>query len=111
MSLEQEGEQVLDRVFQTFVKYSMRILNSYKYQIPLYLQPFLTPRTINWALSYVHRMIPTIPPDIKRQIAIEVHGIMSDIDDAYVRSVLHGKPNKDLAMIEQDMGELVWSGV
>lgn len=111
MKLSDTGRKVINSVFQTFVAYSKRLLTIYQWSVPGWLSMIVTPKTINWALSYMQTGIKYIPDDVAMQVLKNVHDLMEEIDDAYVRSVLYKKPDRSLAAVLEEQGELIWDGV
>lgn len=111
MSLSDSGRAVINSVFSTFVRYAQQLLNTYQWKVPGWMSMFITPSTVNWVLNYAQSGIRYIPDNVAMEVLNNVHALMEDIDDAYVRSVMHKKPDKSLAEILQNQGELVWSGV
>jgi hypothetical protein len=111
MNLSQAGRNIINTIFKDFIAYADQLLRVYEWKVPGWLSMFITPRTLQWLFSYVSSGIDMIPDEVCISIAKRVHDQMESIDDAYVRSVLRGKPDRSLAAVEESMGTMVWDDI
>lgn len=102
-----EGTAILNAVFRTILTHLVKIVTVYKPKLPGLLGMLVSPTSLQWIFKYTYAGIGDIPDDIKKDIAINVKRAMGNVEDTYVRSVLHKQPNPDMAAILEATGDLV----
>lgn len=75
------------------------------------LRIFITKKRIHRILSGSKSVIAKLDPQIKQRIALEIRKVFDDVDDAYMRSVMHGKPDKELGALLTEMNVIQWNGI
>lgn len=80
-------------------------------EIPTVARPFITVRNVMGWLNKLKTIIPKIPKYEKYIMVVEMKRILSQLEDDYMRSVLHSEPDMNLAEVLQGLGEMHYDGV
>lgn len=80
-------------------------------EIPVVARPFITVRNVMGWLNKLKEIIPKIPKYEKYTMIIEMKRIFDELEDNYVTSVMHGKPDDNLVGMLEKLGEMYFDGV
>lgn len=95
---------VLDDIFEQYRNEIMHLV-PYEYRF------ILTKGFIRRLVKGSRKVIHDLNPAVKQQIAVDIRNLFQDVEEEYVHSVMIGKPNKDLGLVLQEMGQVHWNGI